>query len=799
MATAVPIPDEALLATLGGDQTVAALCRATGASEADVAAARAAFLARRLPPRNAELRAAIGTPVEILRDRAGVPHVWAETTEDLFFGLGFAMTQDRLWQMDRLRRRALGRQAEVMGRDYLASDLQHRIVGIDRIAKSEAARLDGEPRLIVDALATGINRGIETFGADLPIEFVLLGYEPDPFGVVDLLAILRGMWWSLNGRLPTLTIAEAASLLPEELRAAFWTPAAPEARILPPDAPWPSADLPLRALLEPAMGFAGEGDASGSNNWAVAGSRTAGGKPVLASDPHQPFWLPSSWYEYGLHGPEDDIVGAGHPGVPAMFWGMNGRIAWGITNDGSSTRDLYREEVHPESPALYRDGDRWLPFGEEEIVIPLRGEAPQRHLRRSTVRGPICNDFLPPVREGGDPPLALRWVGQEPIDDVQTLLNLNRARGWPEFRDALAGWAIPIFNWVCADVDGNIGYQQAGRVPVRGRVKLGYREANESLDEWRGYVPFAALARLENPSRGWVGSANNRPVPDGYPFPFYGVAAAGYRFERIQAVVEATAPFDAAAAGRLQNDVVGVRAARTCPALLDRLAGSDDPDVRLLVETLRAWDHAYTVEATAPLLFETLMTLWGERVAAARFPARLAGLVSGQTGPAYRLIETDDLPWWPDGRTTATELHEAAKEAVTKVRERYGADPAGWRWGAAHQVLWRHPLSNDAVAADFDLGPSPCPGCADTVNNTGTGTGYDLGVIGGVEYRIVADLADPTRILAVQNTGQSGQPGSPHYADQLQSWLSGAYHTVHLTREGVEADLEGVTRLIPDA
>lgn len=247
----------------------------------------------------------------------------------------------------------------------------------------------------------------------------------------------------------------------------------------------------------------------------------------------------------------------------------------------------------------------------------------------------------------------------------------------------------------------------------------------------------------------------------------------------------------------LQNDVVSGRAIRLCPPLIDRLAAVNDPDVGRFVAAMRAWDRAYTIEATAPLLFETFMTLWQERVAAARFPDRLVGLASGQTGPACRLIEQDDLPWWLDGRSTAGELAETAKEAVAKVRDRYGDDPAGWRWGQAHRVDWRHPLSTEAASPAFDLGPAAVPGCADTVNNTGTGTGYDLGVIGGVEYRLVADLADPTRIRAVQNAGNSGMPGSPHYADQLGPWLEGRYHTVHLTRVGVEADLDGTTRLLP--
>ena len=182
------------------------------------------------------------------------------------------------------------------------------------------------------------------------------------------------------------------------------------------------------------------------------------------------------------------------------------------------------------------------------------------------------------------------------------------------------------------------------------------------------------------------------------------------------------------------------------------------------------------------------MVGWRERVATARYPRRLVGLVSGQTGRAARVIEREELAWWADGRSTTEELARTASEAVAQVRARFGADPAGWRWGAAHQAMWRHPLSNEATASVFDLGPAPVPGCADTVNNTGTGTGYDVGVIGGVEYRLVADLADPTRILAVQNAGNSGQPGSPHYADGFEPWLAGRYHVVDLDHEWVMGD-----------
>src|SRR5438105_3210909 len=438
----------------------------------------------RVPPLSAHLSAALNGKVEILRDRAGVPHVYAASTTDLYFGLGFAMAQDRLWQLDRLRRRALGRQAEILGPAYVESDLMHHAVGIPAIAAREVERTDDATRSILASFVAGINRHIEACGRDLPIEFAMLDYEPEPFTVRDTIASLRGEWWSLNGRLNNLTIGEATQLLPADLQAAFLEPESPDIRILPPGSPYPAAPDALQPNLDLRSGTS---DGTGSNNWAVAGSRPVSGHALLCGDPHQPFWLPSRWYEFALHGPEDDAAGAGHPGAPGLWWGLNGDIAWAITNNAASTRDLYREQIHPTDPVLYRDGDTWRRFDEHTVEIHVRGQASVRHTQRTTVRGPIVNHVVPAIQTGGDPPLSLRWVGQEHLDDMRALTAIGRARDWASFRAALQDWAVAVFNFVYADTSGRVGFQCAGRVPIRGRMVRGYRDANESADRWQSY------------------------------------------------------------------------------------------------------------------------------------------------------------------------------------------------------------------------------------------------------------------------------------------------------------------------
>lgn len=786
------LTDETLLTALRGERAVDEVCRAAGVTAAEFAAARSEYLRRRTPPAQQRLAAAVHGPVEILRDRAGVPHVFAADTHDLYLGLGFAMAQDRLWQMDRLRRRALGRQAEVLGPEYARADLTHLLVGIDRVAAAEVERTDERTRAILDAFVAGINRQIEARGRVLPIEFTLLGYEPEPFTVRDVLAILRGIWWSLNGRLENLVVAEAARVLPDDdLRRAYLSPEAPEERIVPAGSPYPPAGkaAPLTASL-----LAGEGDATGSNNWATAGWRTATGHAILCSDPHQGFWLPASWYEYAVHGPEDDAAGAGHPGVPGLWWGSNGAIAWGVTNNAASTRDLYAEELHPADPGRYRDGATWRAFEARAIAIAVRGEAPRRHVLRSTVRGPVMNEVLPAVAEGGDPPLSLRWVGQEHLDDARAALAVGRARDWPAFRAALRDWAVPVLNFGYADHTGFVGYQCAGRVPLRGRVVPGFRDANAPQDAWQGYVPFDALPRLEDPPRGYIASANQRVALDDYPYPLYGAWGTGYRGRRIAQVLDQPGPLDRAAMVALQLDVKSCRAERWVPALLRRLEGAKDPDVQLLRATLAAWDYRYTLDSVAPVYFETFTELWHERVAAERFPARLVPLARGHGDAAARLLEVDTLAWFAGG--TAAALHETARQTAPLVRERFGDDPAGWRWSAVHRAHWRHPLSNAATAEAFDVGPAPTAGGADTVRNTGAGR-PPIAAASGAEYRLVVDFAEPERFWAVQNVGNAGQPGSAHYAADFPRWLAGEYRPIELRRERLEQALDGSATLEP--
>jgi penicillin amidase len=762
----MPREDDAPLAALRGDRPI----------DANIAN----WLASQAVLGDRTLHAAVKGKVEILRDHAGVPHIFSDHTADLYFGLGLAMAEDRLWQMDRLRRRALGRQAEILGAAYVDADIAHLTVGLDEICTREVALIDPVTKSVVDAFVAGINAGIAAMGTALPIEFRMLDYAPEPFTVRDVIATARGFWWSLNGRIDRLIAAEASRLLPDHLQAAYLTPEASENLVL--------ADPTPR--IQPA----GTDDATGSNNWAISGKRAVEGYPIIAGDPHQPFWIPASWYEFALHGPDDNAAGCGHPGIPGFWYGSNGTAGWCLTNNMASTRDLYREQVNPADPGQYRDGAEWKNFATRTVAIKVRGEAARTLTIRSTSRGPVVNALVPALNPDGDPPMSLRWVGMEHLDDLRAILGLGRVKSWDQFRTVLRDWSVAVFNYIYADRNGHIGYQMSGRIPIRGRMWPGVRDANNPDDVWQGYIPFEGLPHRHDPAGGTVASANQRIVGPDFKYPIYGAYSQGHRGVRLAEVFDGAGRMDLSANIALQNDVKNSRAERCVPYILAALG--TNAATRPMADILSNWDFTYRTDTAAPTVFESFMALWNHHVLAVHLPDHLLSLTQQQTGLCTSVLENAVPDFF--ATSLAANIVEIAGQCLAALTGRLGADPAAWQWGRVHIAHWRHPLSNPANSAAFDVGPASVDGGSHTIRNTG-GELPPHTATSGAEYRIIVNFATPDHFLAVQNIGNSGIPGSPHYRDQLAPWIAGTYHTVHLTRAGVEADLATSTVILPAA
>jgi penicillin G amidase len=778
-----------------------------GVPTAAIDSARDALLAAKLPPADLNLGAAVERPVRIVRDRSGTPHVYAETARDLFVGYGFAQAQDRLWQIDLYRRRAHGRLAEVLGRDAkllgmnaVASDRRHRLLGIRRIADQELAALSAEAAEALDGFAAGVNAWIAQLGDEnLPVEFEILDYRPEPWTPRDSVALMRAFFWQLTGRLENLAAGEAAlRYLGADLGADFLTTEAADETILP-------SGQAARGRLVGAGATGGSDAAGGSNNWSIAPSRSASGHAMLASDPHLPFMLPVGLYQVHLSGAGYDVAGAGYPGTPNVWFGHNDRIAWGITNLVASPRDLYVETLDATDPTRYRDGDGWAALETRTETIAVRGEPDETITIRETARGPLVDEIVPlapePADDGSPTALSLRWPGQDALGDVQAVLDLNRAHDWDSYRAALSGWHLPIFNMVYADVDGHIGWQATGGIPIRGAGDLtrGYRPANDSAHAWTGYIPFDDLPRMADPERGWIATANNRPVDAAeQTVPLYGWWAPGHRAVRLRQILDDGRTFSADDLRAIQYDTTNLRAAEAVPGLRSLLAG--DAAGQRLLDLLDGWDFRMSAESVGATVFEAFFERWHARVLAERFPAEayafLRSLGAG-SGLALRLLsEGQPADWFSADR--ASVAAETAAATLGDLAAQFGSDPAGWRWGLAHTVSFRHPLAGrPGTDGLFATAPRETPGTGYVLNANSFSHDEPFAVTSGPEYRLVVDLGDLDGATTILTTGESGLPGSPHYDDMVDPWVRGAYLPLPFSPAAVEAAKAGETRLTP--
>ena len=795
-----------LLEVLRGRLTPTEAATQAGLSAADLDAARDALLAAKVPPASLILQGVHGLvqrPVKIVRDTTGTAHVYAETARDLFVGYGFALAQDRLWQIDYYRRRALGRLAELLGPSAVASDRRNRLLGFGLLADQEIVALSPEEAEALDGFAAGINAWIDRIGAGdgVPIEFEILEYSPEPWTPRDSIALLRAFFWQLTGRLENLAAGEAATrYLGAELGADFLTTEAADETILPPTAAGAGRLI--------GVGTGGGADAAGgSNNWAVAPARSASGHAMLASDPHLPYMLPVGLYQIHLSGAGYDVAGSGYPGSPGIWFGHNDRVAWGITNLVCSPRDLYVETLDVLDRGRYRDGDGWAPVQARTETIVVRGAPDETMSVRSTARGPLVDEIVPlapaPGPNGEPTALSLRWTGQEVLHDIEAVLDVNRAHNWSSFRAALSGWRLPVFNLVYADADGHIGWQATGSVPIRGDGDLsrGYRPANDPAHAWTGYVPFNDLPRLEDPERGWVGTANNRPVAVAeQTVPLYGWWAPGHRAVRLRQILDDDGVISADDMRTMHADTVNLRAAEVLPRLPALLGGSAD-GARML-DLLSSWDLRMTTDSVAATVFEAFFEHWQREVLTARFPdearAFLGSLGAG-SGLAMRLLSTGEpTGWFGDSVGLSVVAELAASEALADLEARFGPDPAGWRWGIAHQVSFRHPLDGrPGTDGLFATAPRETPGTGYVLNANGFSHDAPFAVRSGPEYRLVVDFADLDATTTVLTTGISGLPGSPHYADMVDPWVRVEYLPLPHTPAAVESAKAGETRLEP--
>jgi penicillin amidase len=786
-----------MLTRLGWGESIGSVCAAAAIPREEFDAWWQAEIGARTPQVHGTRTAPVRGDVEIVRDAWGIPHIFAGSDADLFFGFGWAMAQDRLWQLDYLRRKALGRLAEILGAEAVEQDALARTVGIPRIAAAEVKRLPASTLHLLEAFAQGINAAIGESRERLPIEFALLDYAPEPWTPLDSVAIWGEFRWYLTGRLPVIVYPELARrrLGSEALYRAFLTPEAGEESILPAGS-YPSRRSGTEKVGETA---ADPQDGIGSNNWTVAGSRAATGVPMLASDPHIAFGAVSCWYEVHLFGGSFHVVGMAYAGVPAVLMGRNEQVAWGVTNNICSQRDLYQERTDPQHPGCFFVDGRWEPARETTETIAVRDSEPVHKTIRYSRNGPLVDELLPkPARDLG--PVSLRWLGAAFGDELTCLHQANRARSNAEFRESLRAWQVPTWNLVFADREGHIGYQCVGRIPLRDHWERGFRPGWDPAHQWRDVIPFDGLPALSDPQSGWIRSANNRNAPEDFPYPLSGTWSSGYRAERIRHMLEEQQTFTLEDFRRMHQDVLSRRAVEGVPPLLRCLVDVTDMRVQHAAELLRQWDGRMETDQVAASIFDLFFLRWSEMVAAERFPSDVAALLAGAIGGLALELLAEDAAGWFAQADRVQKVVAAFQQALQELEARLGPDPSRWQWGNLHTITLRHPLSRRGELSQLlDRGGYPLGGNGFTVCNTGyevSGAGYQA--THGANYRLIADLgAAPQGLWAVDAAGQSGHPGSEHYCDQLTEWLAGRYHFLPLDRSYLTEKARLILRTVP--
>jgi len=735
-------------------------------------------------------------PVTIKRDEKGMAFIYAQNLPDALMAQGFVTAQDRLFQMQLTRLLAQGRISELAGEKARGLDIRMRTIGLHRIAKKQAEMLNRETRDYFQKYVAGVNAFIKQCPDDVHLEFKLAGIPPEPWSVADSLSVLFYMGFSTSANLKTEVVAQmlvetvgrdkAAEILPVNIN---------------PDDPadsGQSAGVPsgLARGLNPAEDSTLIAMAAtlplrlGSNNWVVSPGLSPGGKPILAGDPHlDPRILPGVWYPLGIIiTPDIRAVGANIPGLPGMAIGRTGYIAIAMTNNYGDMQDLYVETVDPDNPGCYMEGKNSLPFEVVGETLRIKDkEAPKGYREekikiRLTKRGPVVSDLLPGLKT--DRVMTLRWAPAETMESTIGLSGILTAKSTREIHEALSRVPMICLNWVFADTRGNIGYRASGKIPIRSQGDSTFPfVVTSGEDNWTGWIPQARMPHKDNPARGWLGTCNQKTVPNDYPFYYSSYFAPSYRYRRLKELMESPGPKPVDFHWRAQCDVKNLMAEKIAPIMAKALLAHED--TREMGKILSDWNFMDEPDLAAPTIFQATYINFARMV----FEDELGPEVTITMLKSWyfwqerlqRMVIGGSSSWFDDKTTkgkveTLDKLfHKAALEARAQLSARLGDDPRNWLWGEVHTLELVSPLRREGLGKELlGSGPMAMGGSGETLYRGWYGLGKPFSVTNCASLRMVADLADMDKIAAVLPGGVTGRLFSPHQKDQVDAFMDGS-------------------------
>ncbi len=785
------------------------------------------FITKSLPQINGTLRVAgLVSRVEIVRDPMGVPHIYADNADDLIFAAGYVQAQDRLWQMEFNRRVGSGTLSDILGSATIKQDRFLRTIGLARAAKADLATLSDHDRQVLQAFANGVNAFVNSHQDNLPLEFSLLGFKPAPWEPVDTLAWGKVMAMDLGGNYEVELLRaglvdrvgadKTRDLFPPyPSNGPFIIP--PEMKEFKPQSIIPDSTIPhvsigtpnLADLFQMQSMLGWHSPDLGSNNWVIDGSKSTTGKPILANDPHLSIQMPSIWYEMGLHcAPRTDacpydVAGFTFPGVPGIVIGHNDRIAWGVTNVGPDVQDLYVEKFNPQNPNQYEFQGKWQDVQVIDEPIKVKGVISETLHVQVTRHGPI----MTPVLSGVTQPVALQWTALKERSHLFRAVDLiDRARNWDDFRAALRLWDVPSQNFVYADVEGNIGYQMPGNIPIRaqgdGSVPVpGWTGEHE----WTGYIPFDELPFVLNPATHFVATANNAVVPTTYKYLLSSDWSAPFRAQRITDLLRAKDKLSVADFAAIQGDVYSIPLVQ-----LQKYVAAVTPEGFLqqrAMQYVKPWDGRVTTGNIGGTIIEVTYQRMFANLFAGKMGKELFTSYQGMDTASRRavlsLLEQPTSNWWDDPSTPKKETRDdiikfSYAQAIDWLGSQFGDAPEEWHWSRLHLATFGHPLGSvQPLDRLFNAGPIPAPGGVFTVFATSFKGTAPYAVNSVSSMRQILDLANWDNALTINTTGQSGQPLGKHYADMVTMWRDVVYAPFSFSRAALDKTREGLLVLTP--
>jgi penicillin amidase len=750
--------------------------------------------------------------VEILRDRWGVPHIYAQNSDDLFFAQGYITANDRLFQLDLWRRIGSGKLAEVLGPNYITRDRMARLVRYRGNWDEEWKSYSPDARQIVLAFVNGINAYIRSLNGQRPEEFRLAGFDPGLWAPEDVVTRLAGLQMTGNA-LQEVNRAQQVARLGLSTVEILSPPDPPAPFVLPHGLDL--ADITNAVLRDyttaiSPLRFPGQ---QGSNNWVIDGAVSKTGKPILANDPHRAIQLPSLRKTVHLVAPGWNAIGAGEPALPGIALGHNEDIAFGFTIVGIDQQDLYVEKTNPDNPTEYLWKGAWKKFRIEHETIDVGGAGegghgqqhpePEQFDLKFTDHGPVIYEDATRHRA-----YALKWVGELPgTAGYLPALALARAHTWQQFQTAAAAYKVPSENLVYADRRGNVGWIAAGLAPLREGWKGLFPVPGDTGEyEWSGYLNAAEHPTVFDPKRHYIATANNNILPQGYTHHLAYYWASPERYQRITEVLDAAIKqgikLDIPDFEKLQQDTVSL-VAQDFVKLLENWRPAPGSEGAQIKEKFAGWDGNLALDSQQALIYEAWL-------------ARLSGKLTAKVLPVPRTNPRSVLASLRTVPQLDALLDKSLAEALADIEHRLGPDQSRWTWGTLHRAYFRHPLNLvtaqgegsapapfglDGAAAhrehaldNFDLRPVPRPGDANTINATG---GPNYSETYGASYRQIIDVGNWDRSVMTNVPGESGVPGSKHYSDLVEPWAQGEYHSMPFSRQAVEAATEERVMLVP--